>query len=86
MNTGYSKGKEVVQVYITDKVASITPSVKRLRAFKKVELDSGESMTLNFVLHPKDLAFVGQNNTWITEPGDYEVMIGTLKEAFHLDK
>ena len=76
----------MVQVYITDKVASITPPVKRLRAFDKIELNPGEAKTLNFVLHPKDLSFVGQGNTWITEPGDYEVMIGNLKEAFHLDK
>ena len=72
----------MVQLYITDKVASITPAVKRLRGFEKIALKAGESKTVTFSIKKEDLAFVGIDNTWITEEGDFEVMIGELKKEF----
>ncbi|MEM8526361.1 MAG: glycoside hydrolase family 3 N-terminal domain-containing protein [Bacteroidota bacterium] len=75
-NTGNRSGKEVVQLYMTDKVASITPSVKRLRGYKKVELASGASQTVKFKIEAKDLAFIGQKNEWTTEAGEFEINIG----------
>jgi len=83
-NTGNRVGKEVVQLYTTDWVASITPSVKRLRAFKKIELKSGESKTVSFMITPRDLAFVGMDNKWITEPGKFTLTINKLTKDFHL--
>ncbi len=83
-NTGERAGKEVVQVYVGDKVASITPSVKRLRAFRKVNLAAGEKKTLSFSINPKDLSFVGRDNTWVLEPGKFELSIGNLKTEFIL--
>lgn len=84
-NTGQVAGKEVVQLYITDKVASITPSVKRLRGYEKIYLEPGESREVSFKITAKDLAFVGLENKWITEPGAFEVNIGGLKEEFILN-
>ncbi|MFQ5447597.1 MAG: glycoside hydrolase family 3 N-terminal domain-containing protein [Saprospiraceae bacterium] len=81
-NTGQREGKEVVQLYVSDKVASITPPVKRLRAFDKVSLQPGESKTVTFTIAPRDLAFVGIGNKWVTEPGDFEVSVGGLKAGF----
>lgn len=83
-NTGNREGKEVVQLYITDKVASITPSNKRLRGFEKIDLKPGESKTITFTIQPKDIAFVGLDNKWITEPGEFEINIKNLKEMFVL--
>ena len=83
-NAGEQKGKEVVQVYVTDKVASVTPSVKRLRAFEKVELAAEESKTITFEIGLDELAFVGRDNQWITEDGAFEVHVGGLTEAFVL--
>lgn len=83
-NTGKREGKEVVQLYISDKVASITPPVKRLRGFEKVNLKAGESKTVTFSIQAKDLAFVGLDNKWVTEPGEFEVMIGGLRDMFVL--
>ncbi|MDX1939028.1 MAG: glycoside hydrolase family 3 N-terminal domain-containing protein [Saprospiraceae bacterium] len=83
-NNGNRDGKEVVQLYISDKIASITPPVKRLRGFEKIMLKAGESKTLTFSVSPKDLAFVGQENKWIIEPGEFEVNIGGLKGIFVL--
>ncbi len=75
-NTGNRAGKEVVQVYITDMVASITPAVKRLRAFEKVSLDIGESKTIEFKITKEDLKFVGRDNKWIFEPGVFKIAVG----------
>jgi len=79
-NTGERAGKEVVQLYVTDEVASITPSVKRLRGFEKIELKAGESQTINFKLNLRDVAFVGVENEWITEPGEFTIRVGGLEE------
>ena len=83
-NTGKKEGKEVVQLYTRDEFASITPSVKRLKGFQKINLKAGESKVVTFKLHRKDLAFVNYNNQWITEPGDFTVMVGGLSKGFLL--
>ena len=83
-NSGSRKGKEVVQLYVTDEVASITPSVKRLRAFDKKELNPGETKQVIFTINKKELSFVGQDNKWIFEPGDFTFQIDKLKEKISL--
>lgn len=82
-NTGNRTGKEVVQLYTRDWVASITPAVKRLRAFKKIELKASESKTVSFTINPRDLAFVGMDNKWTTEPGKFTIIIHKLTKDFH---
>lgn len=83
-NIGNRAGKEVVQLFITDKVASVTPSVKRLRAFEKINLKVGEVKTITFNLPISDLKFIGIDNQWIIEPGDFEVTISNLKSDFEV--
>ena len=83
-NTGNRAGKEVVQLYVRDVVASITPPGKRLRRFAKFNLEAGQTRTLSFKLRSTDLSFIGANNKPIVEPGDFEVMIGNLKQKFTL--
>ncbi len=85
-NTGKVKGKEVVQLYLSDLYASVTPPVKRLKRFEKIELEAGESRVINFHLDKDDLAFVGRDNRWILEPGTFKVMIADLSEEFVLQK
>lgn len=85
-NTGKITGKEVAELYTHDVVASITPPGKRLRAFQKVELLPGQTKTLRFELTAKDLAFVNGKSELITEPGEFEVMVGGLKVAFRYEK
>ena len=84
-NTGSRRGKEVVQLYIADKVASVTPSVKRLRGFDKISLVPGASKTVSFTITAEDLAFVGRDNTWITEKGEFGVMLGGLEGTFTIE-
>nr|WP_321411709.1 glycoside hydrolase family 3 N-terminal domain-containing protein [uncultured Carboxylicivirga sp.] len=78
-NTGNRVGKEVVQLYSSDLYASVTPDIKRLRRFKKVELQPGEEVTMVFGLTARDLAFVDATGKWISEPGDFELQIGDKK-------
>jgi beta-glucosidase len=83
-NTGKRGGQEVVQLYVTDLVASIAPAGKRLRRFAKIYLEPGQSRTLNFKLRREDLSFIGNDNKPVAEPGDFEVAIGALKQKFTL--
>jgi len=83
-NTGARAGKEVVQLYVSDLYRSLTPPNRELKGFRKVELIPGESQTVSFTLKPADLAFVGLNNHWITEPGKFRASIGKLSEEFTL--
>lgn len=84
-NTGNLAGKEVVQLYISDLYASITPPVKRLRGFQKVELAPGQTQTVIFTIHPSELAFVNADSQWVTEPGEFEVKIGDQAGRFTLN-
>jgi len=83
-NTGARAGAEVVQLYLSDLVASVTPPVKRLRRFAKVWLQPGESRQLTFTLGGDDFSFIGADATRTVEPGDFAVSVGGLRETFTL--
>ncbi len=85
-NTGIRKGKEVVQLYIRDMFASITPEVKSLKRFKKIELQPGETKKVSFIINNSDLSFVGDNGKWISESGEFEAIIGDVVKKFTLEK
>ncbi len=76
-NTGNYDGAEVVQLYIRDKVGSITRPVKELKGFQKVFLKKGESKNVVFEINPDDLKFYNGNLDYVWEPGEFEIMIGT---------
>jgi beta-glucosidase len=75
-NTGALKGKETVLLYINDVAASVTRPNKQLKAFKKVELEPGQTEALSFTLTPHDLSFIGVDLKRIVEPGNFKVMVG----------
>lgn len=75
-NSGTREGKEVVQVYLKDVVATVSPDSKKLIQFSKINLKAGEQKRLNFNLTSEDLKSIGMNNTWIIEEGDFEVQVG----------
>jgi len=83
-NTGRRGGNEVVQLYVGDLVASISPPGKRLKRFARIHLEPGQSKTLSFTLRSDDLSFVGPNNRSIVEPGEFEVMVAGLSQRFTL--
>ncbi len=81
-NTGNMEGKHTVELYSRDIYASITPNMKRLRAFKKINLKVGETQTVEFVIDKNDLAFVNAQLKTVTESGDFEIMIADKKAMF----
>ncbi|RED99818.1 glycoside hydrolase family 3 N-terminal domain-containing protein [Marinoscillum furvescens] len=83
-NVGDRAGKEVVQLFIADAYASLSPDVKRLRGFEKISLEPGQSKTVRFSIHARQLAFVGKDLRWTVEKGTYEVQISNLKKQFEL--
>jgi beta-glucosidase len=83
-NSGRRAGKEVVQLYLSDLVASLSPPGKRIKRFAKIFLTPGQSRTLTFKLRPEDFSFIGANNKPVIEPGEFEVMIAGRRERFEL--
>jgi beta-glucosidase len=81
-NTGPREGEEVVQLYIRDKVASVTRPVKELKGFSKVSLEQGEEEMVKFSLGPNELGFYDNNGDWIVEPGEFEIFVGGLTSSF----
>lgn len=76
-NTGAKAGKEVVMLFSRDMVASLTPDNRRLRAFKKVELQPGETKSVSLPIKAADLAFVDSDGKWTLEKGDFRMQAGT---------
>jgi beta-glucosidase len=83
-NTGPRSGAEVVQLYLSDQVASVTPPVKRLKRFAKVWLEPGESAELAFRLGRTDFSFIGADNHPVVEPGTFTVSVGALRQDFRV--
>jgi beta-glucosidase len=81
-NTGTRPGKEIVQLYLSDVVASVTPPVKVLKRFQKIELKPNEMKTVRFELTWDDLAFIGRDNKPVVEPGEFRVEVGKMSVGF----
>jgi beta-glucosidase len=75
-NTGDREGEEVVQLYIRDKVGSITRPVKELKGFKKILIRKGETAHVSFTLTAGDLSFYHPDLKKYPEPGDFDAFIG----------
>lgn len=77
-NNGKCKGKEVVQLYVADLESSLPRPVKELKEFAKVELEPGESRTVNFTLDKSALSYYDDvQGCWVAESGDFEVLVGS---------
>ena len=83
-NSGQRAGKETVILYVRDVVASVAPAGKRVKRFAKIYLEPGQTRTLTFTLRRDDLSFIGTENKPTVEPGDFDVMVGPLKDSFTL--
>jgi beta-glucosidase len=75
-NKGKRDGAEVVQLYIRDKVGSVTRPLKELKGFEKVFIEAGKSKVITFQITPDLLEFYNYNLEQVLEPGDFDVMIG----------
>jgi beta-glucosidase len=75
-NTGRRAGDEVVQLYLRDRVSSVTRPVEELRGFARVSLRPGESKRVTFALGPAALGFYDRDMKRVVEPGLFDVMVG----------
>lgn len=75
-NTGTRAGEEVVQLYVRDRVGSVTRPVRELKGFRKLALAPGEARDVEFTLMPADLAFWRADMSFGPEPGDFDVYVG----------
>jgi beta-glucosidase len=75
-NNGERPGAEVVQLYVRDLVGSVTRPVRELKGFQKINLQPGESRTVQFEIPVSDLGFTGLDMRYVVEPGDFKVWIG----------
>jgi beta-glucosidase len=75
-NTGSVTGTEVVQLYIRDEVSSVVRPIIQLKDFKRVQINPGESKTIEFVIENSKLSFFNQYFKRLVEPGIFELKIG----------
>ena len=84
-NTGSVKGDEVVQLYVKDVESSVIQPIKKLRAFKRISLESGETKNVSFGLKSEDFSYWDENKKdWSIEEGEFEIMIGSSSEEIKL--
>lgn len=81
-NTGQMAGKEIVELYLSDLYASVSPAVRRLKRFTNVWLEPGEHKTIEFVLDFQDLAIVDRQNKHVVEPGEFKITVSDLSQKF----
>ena len=84
-NTSPRPTDHIVQLFVSDHYASITPPVKRLRASRRIHLAASESQQLSFELGRESLEFIGINCQSVVEAGTFTVMIGALSADFEIE-
>lgn len=80
-NSGERAAEEVVQLYVRDRAASITRPVQELKDFRKVGVDAGARVTVEFRLRREDLLFIGRDLTPTVEPGVFDLWVASSAEV-----
>lgn len=80
-NTGSREGDEVPQLYIHQRVSSVTRPVLALRGFQRVHLQPGEKTTVTFILSPADLSIYGEDMKPVVEPGAFDLFVGSSSDT-----
>jgi beta-glucosidase len=75
-NTGDRDGVETVQAYVSDLVTSVTWAVRELKAYRKVLVPAGESVTVEIELPAASCSLVTADGRRVVEPGDFELLVG----------
>ncbi|MBO4433626.1 MAG: glycoside hydrolase family 3 C-terminal domain-containing protein [Clostridia bacterium] len=75
-NTGEFDGKETVQLYIRDKVASLMRPIRELKGFKKVLIKKGQSAEVIFNIGYEGLGFYNANGDYLLEKGEFQIFVG----------
>lgn len=85
-NTGAVAGKEVVQMYLANKVNSVSTPIMALKGFDKIALQPGETKTVKFIVDKDDIAIWNAQMKHVTEPGPFDIMIARSAEDVVLKK
>jgi beta-glucosidase len=85
-NTGNMPGKEVVQLYLGNKVNSVSTPVMALKRFSKIAIEPGQVKTVSFTINAKDIAIWNRQMKQVTEPGTFDVMIAKAANNVVLKK
>ena len=85
-NTGKIYGDEVVQMYIRDKISSVTRPVKELKGFQRISLKPGGIKSVTLEISPEHLAFYNVEMKYVVEPGEFEIMTGNSSRDEDLQK
>ena len=80
-NTGDRDGQEVVQLYLHDRVASVSRPERELKGFQKVSLAAGERKSVTFTLSTKELGFYNVRGELVVEDGEFDVFVGGSSAA-----
>lgn len=79
-NTGDRAGDEVIQMYINDKISTVTRNVKDLKGFARVNLEPGETKTVSLPITKESLWFYNLDMDRVVEPGEFEIMVGNSSQ------
>ena len=85
-NTGTIDGKEVVQLYVRDKVSSVVTPIHELKRFEKVFIKAGETVIVKFDLPVSELALYNAEMKKVVEPGEFELQVGTASDQIKFIK
>lgn len=84
-NTGSRAGKEVVQLYVSDRTGSVRRPLKELKGYEKVSLDPGETKTVTMTLDKRSFAWYSTElHDWYAASGEYEILIGASSRDIRL--
>ncbi len=86
VNMGSRPGDEVVQMYIRDKVSSVTRPVKELKGFQRITLSPGQTKSVTLEITPEHLAFYNIDMNYVVESGEFEIMVGNSSRDQDLQK
>ena len=75
-NTGATAGREIVQLYVRDEVASVLPRERELKGFESVTLAPGETKRVTFELDDSAFALYDADLKRVVEPGEFKIFIG----------
>ena len=83
-NTGKMRGTEICQLYLTDKVSSVSLPGKALKGFARGELAPGEKKTVEIVLTPEHFSLINADMQRVVEPGLFEISVGPSSATIEL--
>ncbi len=75
-NTGSVAGREIVQLYIRDEVATVIPREKELKRFASIHLQPGEEKEIRFTIPSADFSIYNNKMEKVLEPGSFTIGIG----------